>query len=99
MRLRKKPGMSRVLIGSISSFTPRSRGRLGGEGEVVEQRRLEPQPVGVRRRDPGEAVEALAAERFGGVERAGEPVAEGRHPVGQDRQAALARVPVACRAG
>ena len=72
-------------------------GRLGGEGEVVEQRRLEPLPVGFRRRDPGEAVEAPAAKRFGDVERPGEPVAELRHTVGQDRQAALARVPVRLR--
>ena len=63
-RFRKKPGMSRVLIGSISSRMPASGELRCGEAQVA--RRRSARTLAARhalRRDAGEAVDLLAAER------------------------------------
>ena len=65
------------------------------EGEILEKYRLEDPSIDIRRRDPREAIEPLAAERLGVVERAPEPVAKLVFASRENGEPALARRPVA----
>ena len=61
--VRKKPGMSRVLIGSISSRMPRPCRRRRGDAQVLDERRARPRlrarPVGAM---PARQLTLLAAQ-------------------------------------
>ena len=56
--------MSRVLIGSISSLMPASSSLLGRERQVLDEDVLQHGAVDALRRDAGQAIDLLAAERL-----------------------------------
>jgi len=65
--------------------------------QIGDQRRLQQFAIGALRRDADEAIQLAAAERAGIVDGAPNAVAEFRHALRKDRNAALAPRPVAGR--
>jgi hypothetical protein len=96
-RLRKKPGMSRVLMGSMSTSRPALAASVGGPAQVVEVHGLHRFALQAFGHEAGHDVDARAVERHGVVDGLGDAFAKLGVAPGQAGQPALAGVPVAGR--